>query len=145
MKWGTEHPDRHDLSTLRLLGTRRRADQPRGLDLVPRRTSAAGRCPIVDTWWQTETGGIMITPLPGVTTTKPGSATLPFPGVTAELVDAKGKPLRQGGGFLTLASPGRACCARSTATTSATSETYWSRFPGRYFTGDGAKLDEDGY
>ena len=109
-------------------------------------TSAAGRCPIVDTWWQTETGGIMITPLPGVTTTKPGSATVPFPGVSAELVDASGKRARAGRRIPDAdASPGPACSAPSTATTQRYQETYWSRFPGRYFAGDGAKLDEDGY
>ena len=105
-----------------------------------------GRCPIVDTWWQTETGGIMITPLPGVTTTKPGSATMPFPGIVAELVDANGQGARVGRRIPhPRRSRGPACCARSIGDDERYQETYWSRFPGRYFTGDGAKLDEDGY
>jgi acetyl-CoA synthetase len=104
-----------------------------------------GRCPIVDTWWQTETGGIMITPLPGTTTTKPGSATQPFPGVVAELVDATGKVLPLGGGFLTLAEPWPGMLRTIYGDDDRYRETYWSRFPGRYFAGDGAKLDEDGY
>jgi acetyl-CoA synthetase len=99
----------------------------------------------VDTWWQTETGGIMITPLPGITTTKPGSATQPYPGIVAELVDASGKVLRQGGGFLTLAEPWPGMLRTIYGDDERYRETYWSRFPGRYFAGDGAKLDEDGY
>jgi acetyl-CoA synthetase len=99
----------------------------------------------VDTWWQTETGGIMITPLPGVTTTKPGSATVPFPGITAELVDASGKPLPKGGGFLTLTVPWPGMLRTIWGDDERYQQTYWSRFPGRYFAGDGAKLDDDGY
>jgi acetyl-CoA synthetase len=104
-----------------------------------------GRCPIVDTWWQTETGGIMITPLPGVTTTIPGSATVPFPGVSAELVDATGAALQKGGGFLTLTRPWPGMLRTIYGDDARYRETYWSRFPGRYFAGDGAKLDEAGY
>jgi acetyl-CoA synthetase len=103
------------------------------------------RCPIVDTWWQTETGGIMITPLPGVVTTKPGSATIPFPGVAAELVDSDGNVVRQGGGFLTLTEPWPGMARTIYGDDARFQETYWSRFPGRYFAGDGAKLDQDGY
>jgi acetyl-CoA synthetase len=104
-----------------------------------------GRCPIVDTWWQTETGGIMITPLPGVTITKPGSATQAFPGIVAELVDATGKVLQAGGGFLTLAEPWPGMLRTIYGDDQRYQETYWSRFPGRYFAGDGAKLDDEGY
>jgi acetyl-CoA synthetase len=99
----------------------------------------------VDTWWQTETGGIMITPLPGVTTTKPGSATQPYPGIVAELVDGGGKILAQGGGFLTLSEPWPGMLRTIYGDDARYQATYWSRFPGRYFAGDGAKLDEDGY
>ena len=104
MKWGTEHPAKHDLSTLRLLGSVGEPINPEAW-IWYREHIGGGRCPIVDTWWQTETGGIMITPLPGVTTTKPGSATVPFPGYSAELVDNSGKALESGGGFLTLTQP----------------------------------------
>ncbi len=100
---------------------------------------------MVDTWWQTETGGIMITPLPGTTTTKPGSATIPFPGITAELVDASGEPMDRGGGFLTLTQPWPGMLRTIYGDDERYRETYWSRFPGRYFAGDGAKVDEDGY
>ena len=102
--------------------------------------------PMVDTWWQTETGRIMITPLPGVTTTKPGSATFPFPGIDADVVDSDGTSVPLGGAVISSSSDrGRRCCAASTAIRSAISETYWSRFPGMYFAGDGSKRDADGY
>jgi acetyl-CoA synthetase len=144
MKWGTAHPAAHDLSTLRLLGSVGEPINPEAWMWY--RTHIGGdRCPIVDTWWQTETGGIMITPLPGVTTTKPGSATVPFPGIKAELVDAQGKVLTQGGGFLTLAEPWPGMLRTIYGDDDRYQQTYWSRFPGRYFAGDGAKLDEDGY
>ncbi|HSR15672.1 MAG TPA: acetate--CoA ligase, partial [Gemmatimonadales bacterium] len=100
MKWGRQYPDRHDLSTLRLLGTVGEPINPEAW-IWYHDTIGKGRCPIVDTWWQTETGAIMITPLPGVVITKPGSATIPFPGISAELVDAQGTPMETGGGFLT--------------------------------------------
>jgi acetyl-CoA synthetase len=99
----------------------------------------------VDTWWQTETGGIMITPLPAVVVTKPGSATIPYPGITPELVDGKGEKLAAGGGFLTIAQPWPGMLRTIYGDDERYREIYWSRFPGRYFTGDGAKLDEDGY
>jgi acetyl-CoA synthetase len=144
MKWGTEHPERHDLSTLRLLGTVGEPINPEAWvwyhEHIGRRN-----CPIVDTWWQTETGGIMITPLPAVVETKPGSATIPYPGIVPELVDAKGERLESGGGFLTIAQPWPGMLRTIFGDDERYREVYWSRFPGRYFTGDGAKLDEDGY
>jgi acetyl-CoA synthetase len=144
MKWGPAHPDRHDLSTLRLLGTVGEPINPEAWMWYHEHIGQA-RCPIVDTWWQTETGGIMITPLPGVTTTKPGSATVPFPGISAELVDAKGIPVAKGGGFLTLTEPWPGMLRTIFGDDERYQQTYWTRFPGRYFAGDGAKLDEDGY
>jgi acetyl-CoA synthetase len=144
MKWGPALPAKHDLSTLRLLGTVGEPINPEAW-IWYREHIGRGRCPIVDTWWQTETGGIMITPLPGVTTTKPGSATVAFPGIEAELVDAKGRPVATGGGFLTLTDPWPGMLRTIFGDDARYRETYWSRFPGRYFAGDGAKLDEHGY
>jgi acetyl-CoA synthetase len=144
MKWGTAHPAKHDLSSLRLLGSVGEPINPEAW-IWYQTNIGGGRCPIVDTWWQTETGGIMITPLPGVTTTKPGSATMAFPGIVAELVDNTGKVLPQGGGFLTLAAPWPGMLRTIYGDDQRYRDTYWSRFPGRYFAGDGAKLDEDGY
>jgi acetyl-CoA synthetase len=145
MKWGTDHPARHDLSQLRLLGTVGEPINPEAW-IWYNENIGRGRCPIVDTWWQTETGGIMITPLPGVTTTKPGSATVPFPGVSVELVDAQGKTVdAPGGGFLTITHPWPGMLRTIYGDDARYVETYWSRFPGRYFAGDGAKLDEEGY
>ena len=144
MKWGTEHPDRHDLSTLRLLGSVGEPINPEAWVWYYERIGR-NRCPIVDTWWQTETGGIMITPLPAVVVTKPGSATVPYPGIRPELVDTKGTPLKAGGGFLTIAQPWPGMLRTIFNDDDRYREVYWSRFPGRYFTGDGAKLDEDGY
>ncbi len=144
MKWGPQHPDRHDLSTLRLLGTVGEPINPEAWIWYHHHIGAE-RCPIVDTWWQTETGGIMITPLPGITTTKPGSATIPFPGISVELVDAKGVRIEQGGGFLTLTEPWPGMLRTIYGDDARYRETYWSRFPGRYFAGDGAKVDADGY
>ena len=144
MKWGPEHPAAHDLSTLRLLGSVGEPINPEAWIWYHTHIGKE-RCPIVDTWWQTETGGIMITPLPGVVTTKPGSATRPFPGVSAELVDSKGKPIQMGGGFLTLTEPWPGMLRTIYGDDDRYQKTYWSRFPGRYFAGDGAKLDKDGY
>ncbi|HEX6616325.1 MAG TPA: acetate--CoA ligase, partial [Gemmatimonadales bacterium] len=144
MKWGTEHPAKHDLSSLRLLGTVGEPINPEAW-IWYHTHIGGGRCPVVDTWWQTETGGIMITPLPGVTATKPGSATVPFPGIRPELVDNSGKMLSSGGGFLTLAEPWPGMLRTIYRDDQRYRDTYWSRFPGRYFAGDGAKLDEDGY
>ena len=144
MKWGPEHPASHDLSTLRLLGSVGEPINPEAWMWYHKHIGHE-HCPIVDTWWQTETGGIMITPLPGVVTTKPGSATRPFPGVSAELVDSKGNPIQQGGGFLTLTEPWPGMLRTIYGDDGRYQQTYWSRFPGRYFAGDGAKLDKDGY
>jgi acetyl-CoA synthetase len=144
MKWGESHPAKHDLSTIRLLGTVGEPINPEAW-IWYHKNIGHERCPIVDTWWQTETGGIMITPLPGITTTKPGSATVPFPGVTAELVDAKGTRLEKGGGFLTLTEPWPGMLRTIYRDDERYQQTYWSRFPGRYFAGDGAKVDDDGY
>ena len=144
MKWGEAHPARHDLATLRLLGTVGEPINPEAW-IWYQKNIGRGNCPIVDTWWQTETGGIMITPLPGVTTTKPGSATIPFPGISVELVDNKGEALPKGGGFLTLTEPWPGMLRTIYRDDERYQQTYWSRFPGKYFAGDGAKLDEDGY
>jgi len=144
MKWGDALPHRHNLSTLRLLGSVGEPINPEAWVWYHEHIGG-GRCPIVDTWWQTETGGIMITPLPGVTTTKPGSATVAFPGISAELVDAAGQRLEKGGGFLTLSAPWPGMLKTIWGDDERYRETYWSRFPGRYFAGDGAKVDDDGY
>jgi acetyl-CoA synthetase len=144
MKWGTDHPARHDLSQLRLLGSVGEPINPEAW-IWYHEYIGRGRCPIVDTWWQTETGGIMITPLPGVVTTKPGSATIPFPGVSAALLDTQGHALEKGGGFLVLTEPWPGMLRTVYGDDARYRETYWSRFPGRYFAGDGAKVDDDGY
>ncbi len=145
MKWGPEYPARHDLSSLRLLGTVGEPINPEAWMWYHERIGR-GRCPIVDTWWQTETGMIMITPIPGVVTTKPGSATIPFPGVGAEVVDEQGNPCPPNvGGYLVLTRPWPAMLRTFWGDPERYVQTYWSRFPGRYFTGDGARKDEDGY
>lgn len=144
MKWGAEEPAKHDLSSLRVLGTVGEPINPEAWMWY--HTHIGGqRCPIVDTWWQTETGGHMITPLPGVTTTKPGSACHPIPGVSAELVDDEGKPIVQGGGYLTITEPWPSMLRGIWGDPERYRDTYWSRFEGRYFAGDGAKVDDDGY
>jgi acetyl-CoA synthetase len=144
MKWGAEEPAKHDLSSLRLLGSVGEPINPEAW-MWYQEHIGGGRCPIVDTWWQTETGGIMISPLPGATTTKPGSATFPLPGVSAELVDDAGAHVERGGGYLTLTRPWPGMLRGIWGDAERYRETYWSRFPGRYFAGDGAKLDDDGY
>ncbi len=144
MKWGEALPAKHDLSTLRLLGTVGEPINPEAW-IWYQQHIGQGRCPIVDTWWQTETGGIMITPLPGVVTTKPGSATIPFPGISAQLVDQKGVPLTVGGGLLVLTEPWPGMLRTIYGDDERYRQTYWSRFGDKYFAGDGAKLDEDGY
>ena len=103
------------------------------------------RCPIVDTWWQTEPGGHMITPMPGVTTTKPGSATHAIPGVIVEVVDDGGNKVEKGGGYLTITEPWPSMLRGIWGDPERYKETYWSEYPGRYFAGDGAKIDDDGY
>jgi len=144
MKWGTKYPDGHDLSTLRLLGSVGEPINPEAW-VWYWNTIGGGRCPVVDTWWQTETGAIMISPLPGLTTLKPGSATHTLPGVVAELVDDAGKTVTNGGGYLTLTEPWPAMLRGIWGDPERYRETYWSRFEGRYFAGDGAKLDDEGY
>ena len=144
MKWGAQEPDRHDLSSLRVLGTVGEPINPEAWMWY--HTHIGGeRCPIVDTWWQTETGGHMITPLPGVTTTKPGSATHAIPGVFVEVVDDAGNTVERGGGYLTITRPWPGMLRGIWGNPDRYQEGYWSRFPGRYFAGDGAKLDDDGY
>jgi acetyl-CoA synthetase len=144
MKWGTQYPEAHDLRSLRVLGTVGEPINPEAWVWYWRHIGG-GRCPVVDTWWQTETGSIMISPLPGVTTLKPGSATFPLPGVNAEVVDDKGQRVSVGGGYLTLTEPWPAMLRGIYGDPERYRETYWSRFPGRYFAGDGAKLDDEGY
>jgi acetyl-CoA synthetase len=144
MKWGDDEPAKHDMSTLRLLGSVGEPINPEAW-MWYRDTIGRGECPVVDTWWQTETGGIMISPLPGATTLKPGSATFPIPGVSAEVVDDAGHRVDHGGGYLTLTRPWPGMLRGIWNDPERYQETYWSRFEGRYFAGDGAKLDSEGY
>ena len=144
MKWGAQEPEKHDLSSLRLIGTVGEPINPEAW-IWYNENIGGSRCPIIDTWWQTETGGMMITPLPGVTVTKPGSATFPLPGIGAELVDEQGNRVLSGGGYLTLTTPWPGMLRGIWGDQKRYRETYWSRFPGRYFAGDGAKLDGEGY
>ena len=144
MKWGVEEPQKHDLSSLRVIGSVGEPINPEAW-MWYHENIGQGRCPVVDTWWQTETGGIMISPLPGITTTKPGSATFPLPGIGAEVVDEKGNVITRGGGYLTLTHPWPGMLRGIWGDPERFQETYWSKFPGRYFAGDGAKLDDDGY
>jgi acetyl-CoA synthetase len=144
MKWGSELPAAHDLSTLRVLGTVGEPINPEAWMWYHEHIGGNER-PIVDTWWQTETGGHMITPLPGVTTTKPGSACQAIPGVFAEVVDDAGKVVTEGGGYLTIARPWPSMLRGIWGDEERYRETYWSTYEGRYFAGDGAKLDSDGY
>jgi acetyl-CoA synthetase len=144
MKWGDQEPAKHDLSSLKLIGTVGEPINPEAWMWYHEHIGQE-RCPIVDTWWQTETGGIMISPLPGATTTKPGSATFPIPGVSAELVDDDANVVTNGGGYLTLTRPWPGMLRGIWGDPQRYEDTYWSRFEGRYFAGDGAKLDDDGY
>ena len=144
MKWGTEDPEAHDLSSLRVLGTVGEPINPEAW-MWYHEHIGGGTCPIVDTWWQTETGGHMISPLPGVTTTKPGSACHTIPGVFAEVVDDAGQPISEGGGYLTITHPWPAMLRGIWGDPERYLETYWSTYEGRYFAGDGAKIDADGY
>ena len=144
MKWGDAEPRKHDLSSLRLLGSVGEPINPEAWMWYSEHIGG-GLCPIVDTWWQTETGAIMISPLPGVTITKPGSATFPLPGIGAEVVDEAGNPLSVGGGYLTLSHPWPSMLRGIYGDPERYMATYWSTYEGRYFAGDGAKLDDDGY
>jgi acetyl-CoA synthetase len=144
MKWGDEFPQACNLSSLRLLGSVGEPINPEAW-MWYREIIGGNKCPIVDTWWQTETGGIMISPLPGVTATKPGSAMKAIPGISAVVVDDKGIPVAKGhGGFLILDKPWPGMLRGIWGEDERYKETYWSRFPGIYFAGDGAKLDTDG-
>jgi acetyl-CoA synthetase len=145
IKWGREYPEKHDLSSLRLLGSVGEPINPRAW-IWYQQVIGGGRCPVVDTWWQTETGQIMITPLPGITVTKPGSATRPFPGIEAAVVTKDGSIVDEGGGFLTLRRPWPAMARTLYKEPDRYVETYWSRW-GKdiYVVGDAAKVDEDGY
>ncbi|NDA58216.1 MAG: acetyl-coenzyme A synthetase, partial [Actinobacteria bacterium] len=144
MKWGDEYPNKYDLSSLRLLGSVGEPINPEAW-IWYREVIGGNKCPIVDTWWQTETGAIMISPLPGVTATKPGSAMLPLPGISAKVVDENGIPVPKGsGGYLVLDKPWPSMLRGIWKEPQRYQETYWSRFPGLYFAGDGAKIDEDG-
>jgi acetyl-CoA synthetase len=145
MKQGEHWPAKHGLGSLRVLGSVGEPINPEAW-LWYQRTIGGGRAPVVDTWWQTETGMILITPLPGVTITKPGSATFPFPGIQADVVDGSGKSVPLGGGgLLVLKRPWPAMLRGIYGDPERYKETYWSRFPGMYFAGDGAKRDEEGY
>jgi acetyl-CoA synthetase len=144
MKWGPEYAERHDLSSLRLLGTVGEPINPEAW-VWYREHIGGDRCPVVDTWWQTETGMILITPLPGVTTTKPGSATKPFPGVDAAVYDERGNEVGPGGGgYLVLRRPWPAMLRGIYKDHDRYVETYWSQYGEAYFAGDGARIDEDG-
>jgi acetyl-CoA synthetase len=145
IKWGREYPEKHDLSSLRLLGSVGEPINPRAW-IWYQQVIGGGRCPVVDTWWQTETGQIMITPLPGITETKPGSATHPFPGVEAAVVKGDGDIVEEGGGFLSLRRPWPAMARTLYKEPDRYVETYWSRWgTDIYVVGDAAKIDGDGY
>jgi acetyl-CoA synthetase len=145
VRWGEQWPRKHDLSSLRLLGTVGEPINPEAW-MWYRAVIGGGRCPIVDTWWQTETGAIMITPLPGAVPTKPGSGTLPFFGVDADVVDKDGKSVPRGaGGYLVIKKPWPSMLRTVYKDPDRYVEQYWKKFPGIYFTGDGARRDADGY
>jgi acetyl-CoA synthetase len=145
MKWGETYPVRCDLSSLRLLGSVGEPMNPEAWMWYYKHIGR-GNCPIVDTWWQTETGSILISPLPGITPLKPASATLPFPGINAEVVDESGKPVSKGqSGYLILTKPWPSMLRGIFNDPARYQQQYWSQFPGVYFTGDGAKKDKDGY
>ena len=144
MKWGHQHPDGHDLTSLRLLGTVGEPINPEAW-MWYREYVGGNHCPIVDTWWQTETGAIMISPLPGITATKPGAAMRALPGISVDVVDNDGKSVGNGeGGYLVITEPWPAMTRGIYGDPERFKETYWARFPGVYFAGDGAKRDEDG-
>ena len=144
-RWGDQWPAKHDLSSLRLLGTVGEPINPEAW-MWYRNVIGGGRCPIVDTWWQTETGGILITPLPGAIPTKPGSCTRPFPGVVADVVTREGEPVAANqGGFLVIKKPWPGMLRTIFRDPERYRQQYWSQIPGVYFTGDGARCDQDGY
>jgi acetyl-CoA synthetase len=144
-KWGTEYPRKHSLASLRLLGTVGEPINPEAW-MWYRKEIGHDRCPIVDTWWQTETGAIMISPLPGAVPTKPGSATLPLPGIVPEVVTQAGEPVPEGqGGLLVIGKPWPSMARTIHGDPERYVKQYWSQIPGAYFTGDGARKDKDGY
>ena len=142
MRWGNDWPEAHDLTSLRLLGTVGEPINPEAW-MWYHEVIGGGKCPIVDTWWQTETGGIMITPLPGITATRPGSACRPFPGIQTTLLDDAGEEVSAG--YLAITRPWPSMLRTVWGDDERFRETYWSKWPGIYFPGDGAKVDEDGY
>ncbi|MFL6246974.1 MAG: acetate--CoA ligase [Thermoanaerobaculia bacterium] len=144
MKWGEHLPQSHDMSSLRLLGSVGEPINPEAW-IWYQKNIGGGRCPVVDTWWQTETGAIMITPLPGLVSTKPGSATKPFPGIDAQILDQRGQRVEVGGGYLAITSPWPSMLRGIWGDEERYKQQYWSKWPGVYFTGDGAKRDADGY
>ncbi|MEO8033419.1 MAG: acetate--CoA ligase [Acidobacteriota bacterium] len=144
MKWGHQLPESHDLSSLRLLGSVGEPINPEAW-MWYQKWIGGERCPIVDTWWQTETGAIMITPLPGIVPTKPGSATRAFPGIEAEILDEQGNRVDVGGGYLAITSPWPSMLRGIWGDPERYVKQYWSKWPGIYFTGDGAKRDEEAY
>src|SRR5256885_4701128 len=145
IRWGDQWPAKHDVSSLRLLGTVGEPINPEAWMWYHKKIGG-GRCPIVDTWWQTETGSILITPLPGAIPTKPGSATLPFFGVNAMIVDEKGREVAPNvGGKLIIRRPWPAMLRTIYGDKARYQKQYWSEFKGNYLTGDGARRDEDGY
>jgi acetyl-CoA synthetase len=145
IKWGEQWPRKHAMASLRLLGTVGEPINPEAW-MWYREVIGHERCPIVDTWWQTETGSIMITPIPGAIATKPGSATRPFFGVVPEIVNMEGKPVPDGsGGFLIIRQPWPAMLRTIYGDPDRYVKQYWSQIPGTYFTGDGARKDKDGY
>jgi acetyl-CoA synthetase len=147
MKWGTPYVERHDLSQLRLLGSVGEPINPEAWMWYHKHIGQE-RCPIVDTWWQTETGAIMITPLPGVTATKPGSATTPYPGIKTALLDTAGNEIGVGGGLLAITHPWPSMLRTIWGDDARYVDTYFTKWPNRpdlYFPGDGAKRDDDGY
>jgi acetyl-CoA synthetase len=144
MRWGEEYPKKYDLSSLRLLGSVGEPINPEAW-IWYHTYIGNDKCPVVDTWWQTETGSILITPLPGITKLKPGSATKPFPGIVADIVDENGKTIKEGAGYLVLKTPWPSMLRTIYGDPKRYVDQYWSRFPGLYFTGDGAKRDKDGY
>jgi acetyl-CoA synthetase len=145
MKWGDQHVEKHDLSSLRVLGTVGEGINPEAWMWYHRKIGGE-RCPIVDTWWQTETGGIMMSPLPGATPTKPGSCTKPLPGIIPQIVNSKGEEVPPGyGGWLVMAHPWPGMLRGIWGDDERYVETYWSKVPGKYLAGDNARRDEDGY
>ncbi|NIP29396.1 MAG: acetate--CoA ligase [Candidatus Dadabacteria bacterium] len=144
MKWGDEYPKKYDLTSLRLLGSVGEPINPEAW-IWYHLNIGNSNCPIVDTWWQTETGSILITPLPGITKTKPGSATIPFPGIVADVVDEKGKTIKEGAGYLVIKTPWPSMLRTIYGDGKRYKDQYWSKYKNVYFTGDGAKRDKDGY